>query len=103
MGLALFSFWHLLGKPSLDVGYIPCWDGGVLLLGRDGNLFWKAGPLCIFWTVWKARNGVVFRDEILSIQKLKFSFVNLLWLETDLFIEDDPTSLCQFIHWVGVK
>ena len=35
-------------------------------------------PLCIFWTVWKTRNNVVFRDEVLFIQKLKSFFVNLL-------------------------
>ena len=35
----------------------------------------------------------VFRDEVLSIQKLKFSFVNLLWSETSLFIEDGPLMM----------
>ena len=35
---------------------------------------WKAGPLCIFWMVWKARNGVVFRDEVLFVQKHKSFF-----------------------------
>ena len=50
---------------------------------------WKASPLCIFWLVWKARNDV-FRDDVLSIQKLKFSFVNLLLSETNLIMEDGP-------------
>ena len=40
---------------------------------------WKAGPLCIFWAVWKAKNNIVFKNEVLSIQKLNFSFVNILW------------------------
>ena len=57
---------------------------------------------CIFWLVWKARNGFVFRDYVLSIQKLKFSFVNLLWSETKL-LEDDPKTLVQFFDWVGVS
>ena len=48
----------------------------------------KARPLCIFWTVWKARNDVGFGDEDLSLQKLKLSFVNLLWSWTKLSIED---------------
>ena len=65
---------------------------------RNGwRLVWKAGPLCIFWSVWKARNGIVFRDEALSIQKFKFYFVNLLWLETYLFLEDGPMTLVHFI------
>ena len=47
--------------------------------------------------MWKARNDVVFRDEVLSIPKLKFSFINILWSETKLFIEDGSTTLVQFI------
>ena len=55
------------------------------------------GPLCIFWVVWKARNAIVFRDEALSIQKLKFSFVILLWSETKLVLSDGPTTLVHLI------
>ena len=44
----------------------------------------------------------MFRDKLLSIQKLKFYFVNLLWSETNLFIEDGPTTLVHFINWMGV-
>ena len=40
---------------------------------------------------------------MLSLQKLKFSFVTLLWSETNLFLEDGPTTLVHFIYWVGVK
>ena len=29
-----------------------------------------AGPLCLFWTIWKARNKFAFEDATLSIQKL---------------------------------
>ena len=57
----------------------------------------ESGTLCIFWMVWKAKNDIVFRDEVLSIQKLMFSFVNLLWSKTKLSIEDGPTTLVQFI------
>ena len=57
---------------------------------------WKVGPLCIFWAVWKARHDIVFKNEVLSIQKLKFSFVNLLWSETNLFLEDGPMTLVHF-------
>ena len=41
------------------------WKGSLLV--KDRRKVWKAGPLCIFWSVWKARNGIVFRDEVLSI------------------------------------
>ena len=36
---------------------------------------WRAAPLCLFWTVWKEKNKIVFDNEILSIQRLKNSFV----------------------------
>lgn len=32
--------------------------------------FGKQLPLCLFWAVLKARNRIVFRDDVLSIQKL---------------------------------
>ena len=36
---------------------------------------WRAAPLCLFWTVWKERNVIVFDNEVLSIQRMKNSFV----------------------------
>ena len=44
-------------------------------VGKKWKDIWRAGPLCLFWTVWNARNNVAFEDEELSIQKLKSSFV----------------------------
>ena len=75
------------------------WKGSFVRKGQ--RLVRKTRPLCIFWMVWKARNDVVFGNEVLSLQKLKFSFVNLLWLGTKLSIEDGPTTLVHFIDWVG--
>ena len=49
------------------------------------------GPLCIFWSVWKARNTIVFRNDVLSLQKIKLYFVYLLWSETKLYIVDGPS------------
>ena len=39
----------------------------------------ESGAFVNFLVIWKARNTIVFRDEALSIEKLKFSFLNLLW------------------------
>ena len=47
------------------------WKGS--FLAKDKRRIWKLGggacgvALCIFWTVWKAINGIVFRDEVLFI------------------------------------
>ena len=56
---------------------------------------WQLGLLCLFWVIWKARNLIAFEDCGLSIQKLKVSFVYLLWSETNLWIKDGPS--CQRI------
>ena len=38
---------------------------------------------------------------MLSIQKLKSSFIYLLWLETKLFLKDGSSTLVGFIDWIG--
>ena len=39
---------------------------------------WQATP-CLFWTVWKTRTKIVFKDDFLSIQKLKCLFLFLFF------------------------
>ena len=73
------------------------------LVGKKREGVWKAGPLCIFWMVWKARNSIAFEDDVLSIQRLKSPFVFLLWSETNLFIKDGPSTLVGFLDWVGSR
>ena len=90
---ALDLLFSLFGIPWVNP--LSVWD---TLLGWWGS----AIIFCIFWLVWKARNNIGFRDDVLSIQKLKFSFINLLWSETNLFIEDGPQTLVQFFDWVSV-
>ena len=75
------------------------WDGS--FVGKKKKEVWKAGPLCIFWTVWKTRNKIAFKDDVLSVQRLKSSFIFFLWSKTKLFIKDGPSTLVGFIDWVG--
>ena len=37
------------------------WDGS--FVGKKRREVWRVGPLCIFWTVWKVRNKIVFEDD----------------------------------------
>ena len=58
-------------------------------------------PLCLFWTVWKERNKIVFNNEALSTQRLKNSFVcNLLsWAKSSIAV--GPLTLFNFVEWLG--
>ena len=40
---------------------------------------WMAAPLCLFWTIWRERNRVVFKDILPSAQRMKNSLVFALW------------------------
>ena len=75
------------------------WHG--LFVGKKHKKVWRADPLHIFWTVWKATNQMAFDDNMLSTQKLKYSFAYSLWSETKLFIDDYPLTLVNFIDWLG--
>ena len=83
---------------------------GEMLLGWKGAFFgkrmkkvWQRAPSCLFWIVCKARNRIVFKDDFLSIQNLKYLFLFLLWLEIKVSIENGPSTLVGFIDWVGCK
>ena len=83
-----------------SLGFCPLdslsgWKG--TFLAKEKRRVWNEGPLCIFWTVWKTRNGIVFRDEVLSILRLKSLFVYIFWLETKVSIVDGP----MFISLIG--
>ena len=68
---------------------------------KERRRAWKVGPLCIFWVIWKTRNNIIFRNEELSLQKIKFSFDHLLWSESKSVLEGGSTTLADFIVWMG--
>ena len=63
---------------------------------------WKAGPLCLFWIVWMARNRIAFEGEELSIQRLKSSFVSYLWSEVKGYLDDVHLTLFCFLDCLGL-
>ena len=75
------------------------WHGS--FLGKKRRKVWSAAPLHIFWTVWKTRNRLAFKDNELSIQRLKYSFILSLWSKAKLFIVECLQSLVNFIDWLG--
>ena len=70
-------------------------------MGKKCKKVWRAAPHHIFWMVWKARNRLAFKDDMLSIQKLKYSFILFFWSETKLFIVECPLTITNFIDWLG--
>ena len=71
------------------------------LKDKKHSKVWRAAPLCLFWMVWKERNRIVFENEVLSLQRLKNSFIcNLLsWANSS--IVEGPLSLFNFVDWLG--
>ena len=80
---------------------IISWKGP--FVGKKRRKFWKSVPLCIFWTIWKERNCIAFRDETLAVQRLKHSFVSSLWSWNSLHIGEEVSSLIGFLEWVAFK
>ena len=62
---------------------------------------WRAAPLCLFWTVWKERNMIVFDNEVLSILRMKNSFVCNLFSWAKSCLDGGPCSLINFVDWLG--
>ena len=40
-------------------------------MGKKRKKIWDAIPLCIFWTVWKERNRLAFREEGFERSKVR--------------------------------
>ena len=53
---------------------------------------------CLFW---KERNMIVFDTEVLSIQRMKNSFVCNLFSWAKSCLEVGPFSLINFVDWLG--
>ena len=49
----------------------------------------KAGPLCLFWAIWKVRNDIVFRNEGLSLQKIQVFYCSS-------FLGKDQIVFCEW-------
>ena len=99
--------WELLFSLFGVSWVLPCSVRETLLswqissVGKKHRKVRRAAPLHIFWMVWKARNRLAFKDDKISIQKLKYSFLCSLWSEAKLFIVECPQTLVNFIDWLG--
>ena len=77
------------------------WHGSFVV--KAHKKAWKVALLCIFWTVWKERNLLMFDNMTISIHRVKSSFVYNLWSWSRASIDMRPISLVSFIDWLGSK
>ena len=69
-------------------------------MGKKREKVWNSVPLCIFWTEWKERNRIAFKDGSLALQKLRYSFVYNLWSWNRLYVGKEAFTLTGFF-WSG--
>lgn len=102
----LITFWEIIlnlvgvqwTSPRTVIEAIFSWRGS--LWGRkEGSCGYLS--LCIFWSVLKVRNSIVFRDEILDAQRLKCSFAHRLSWNTN-YLGNEATSFIGFCRVDGL-
>ncbi|KAG5577465.1 hypothetical protein H5410_057599 [Solanum commersonii] len=74
--------------PEHTSDLLSCWirRGGC----KTQKRWWKLIPSCIWWSVWRERNGRCFEDKSNSIHKVKWNcLVSLLFWCKQLCIDDE--------------
>ena len=77
------------------------WQG--CAVGKKRKKIWLAAPLCLFWNLWRARNRLVFENEVPSAQIIKANFVTNLWSWANLYSVDNTHSVIDFFTWLGSR
>ena len=63
----------------------------------------ESKPFIFFLDDLEGKEQSCFEEEELSIQRFKNSSVYFLWSETKLFIKEEPSTLVDFMNWVGTR
>ena len=87
--------------PKTVIYTLLAWQGAAV--GKKRKRIWLAAPLCIFWTLWRARNKLGFDNEGTTDQKIKTIFVTNLWAWANAFREDKTNSVVDFLTWLGSR
>ena len=74
--------------PSTVRDTLISWHGS--FVGKKQRKAWLISPLCLFWTIWRVRNKIVFDNEEILILRMKTSFCYNLWSWTKLHTADGP-------------
>ena len=87
--------------PNSVLHTLIAWQGAAV--GKKRKKIWLAAPLCLFWNIWRARNSLVFENEVPSAQRLKANIVTNLWSWANLNSEDYSHSVVDFLTWMGTR
>lgn len=52
-------------------------------------------------SVWKERSSIVLNDGIVVVQRLKCSFVYMLWSWNRSYLGDEVAPLIGFLEWLN--
>ena len=77
------------------------WQGAAV--GKKRKRICLAAPICLFWTLWRARNRLVFENEGTTDQKIKANFVYNLWAWANMYRDDKTNSVVEFLTWLGSR
>ena len=72
-------------------------------MGKKRKRIWLAAPLCLFWTLWRTRNRIVFENKGSNDQKIKAKFVTNLWSWANMLREEKTNSIVDFLTWLGSR
>ena len=87
--------------PQSVLHTLLAWQGAAV--GKKRKKIWFAAPLCLFWNIWRARNRLVFENEVPSTQRIKANFVTNLWTWANLYSVDNTQSVIEFFTWLGSR
>ena len=69
-------------------------------MGKKCKTIWMTTPLCLFWTLRRERNRVVFENGVTFSQRIKANFLSNLWTQANLYSFDNTNSLLDFFDLV---
>ena len=72
-------------------------------MGKKRKKIWMAAPLCLFWTLGRERNRVVFDNGVTNAQKIKSNFLSNLWNWTNLYSVVNINFFMDFLAWLGCR
>ncbi|RVX03908.1 putative ribonuclease H protein [Vitis vinifera] len=70
-------------------------------VGKERRKVWRAAPLCLFWIVWKERNSRAFENVDHTFQGCKSVLLCNLWAWSRGLFVSGPTSVVDFVDWIG--